>query len=109
MSIPITYIDLMPSAEVDAGEVFCGSLDSPLSTEGLRGLKKGVRRKSGWDMVVTSPLQRCARFAEWLAQKHELPLQEEPAFREMDFGAWEGDFPARYSAETHQGAGLLVE
>lgn len=93
MSIPTTYIDLLPSAEVEAGEVFCGSLDSPLSTEGMKGLKKAVRRKSGWEVVVTSPKVRCSQFAEWIAQKHELPLQEWKDFREMDFGAWEGELP----------------
>ena len=93
MKIPVTQIDLIPSADVEAGEVFCGSLDSPLSTEGMKGLKKVVRRKSGWDTVVTSPMQRCSRFAEWLANKHETPLQENKAFREMDFGEWEGNFP----------------
>ena len=93
MTTPVTYIDLLPSAEVDAGEVFCGSLDSPLSTEGLKNLKKAVRRKSGWDAVLSSPKQRCTVFAEWLAAKHELPLHQYKAFREMDFGVWEGQFP----------------
>ncbi|MGB0845657.1 MAG: histidine phosphatase family protein [Thiolinea sp.] len=93
MSIPTTHIDLIPSAEVDAGEVFCGSLDSPLSNDGLKGLKKAVRRKSGWDVIVSSPKQRCAQFAEWVAQKHDIPLQHNKSFREMDFGDWEGNFP----------------
>jgi broad specificity phosphatase PhoE len=93
VNIPTTYIDLLPSAEVDAGEVFCGSLDSPVSTEGMKNLKKAVRRKSGWDVVVSSPRLRCAQFAEWMAQKHGIPLQEWKDFREMDFGAWEGELP----------------
>lgn len=93
MNIPITRIDLIPSAAVDAGEVFCGSLDSPISNDGLKELKKAVRRKSGWEVVLTSPKERCTRFAEWLAQKHELPLQSDKAFCEMDFGEWEGLFP----------------
>ena len=93
MSIPITHIDLIPSAAVDAGEVFCGSLDSPLSSDGLKDLKKAVRRKSGWDVVISSPKVRCVHFAEWIAQKHSLPLHQKKAFAEMDFGAWEGSFP----------------
>lgn len=93
MSIPTTYIDLLPSAEVEAGEVFCGSLDCPVSTEGMKGLKKAVRRKSGWDVVVSSPKLRCSQFAKWVAEKHALELKEWKDFREMDFGAWEGDFP----------------
>lgn len=93
VSIPTTYIDLIPSAEVDAGEVFCGSLDSPVSNDGMKGLKKVVRRRSDWDVVITSPLQRCSQFAEWVAKKHDLPLHEDKAFREMDFGDWEGCLP----------------
>ncbi len=93
MSIPITHIDLLPSAEVDAGEVFCGSLDSPLSTEGMKGLKKAVRRKSGWDVIISSPKVRCSQFAGWVANKHDIPLHEWKDFREMDFGDWEGEQP----------------
>ncbi|MEZ5536201.1 MAG: histidine phosphatase family protein [Thiolinea sp.] len=93
MSIPTTYIDLLPSTEVEAGEVFCGSLDSPVSTEGMKNLKKAVRRKSGWDVVVSSPKLRCLQFAEWMAQKHDIPLQEWKDFRDMDFGTWEGELP----------------
>jgi alpha-ribazole phosphatase len=38
------------------------------------------------DMVVTSPLQRCADFAQSLGQ----PMLTDERLVEMDFGAWDG-------------------
>ncbi len=40
--------------------------------------------------IVTSPLARCARLAEALAQARDLPLTTDIRLREIDFGAWEG-------------------
>jgi len=47
--------------------------------------------KMPWDGVASSPLIRCAAFAEELAKRHGLPLKLEPRFRELDFGEWEGE------------------
>lgn len=94
MSIPITLIDLLPSTSVEAGEVFCGSLNSGLSAEGLKLLKKAVKRHSDWDVVLSSEHRACLPFAQWLAQKQHLPLRSYPGLAEMNFGAWEGQTPA---------------
>ena len=40
--------------------------------------------------VVTSPLSRCARLAERLAEARGLDLTEDARLRELDFGSWEG-------------------
>jgi len=93
VSVLISYIDLLPSVDVEAGEVFCGLTDSPLSTAGLRGLKKAVRRRDDWQAVITSPRSCCTVFAEWLARKHDIPAQTNEAFAEMNFGEWEGQLP----------------
>ncbi|MEZ5475939.1 MAG: histidine phosphatase family protein [Thiolinea sp.] len=94
MATRTTLIDLLPSSDVEAGEVFCGSLDSPASTEGMKLLKKSVRRRNDWELVLTSPRACCKPFADWLAQKHKIPVQVNQAFREMDYGAWEGRLPS---------------
>ncbi|WP_424933249.1 alpha-ribazole phosphatase family protein [Amaricoccus macauensis] len=40
--------------------------------------------------IVSSPLSRCLRLAEWIAQARNLPLEIDPRIVEMDFGRWEG-------------------
>ncbi|MGV8769605.1 histidine phosphatase family protein, partial [Pseudomonas aeruginosa] len=43
-----------------------------------------------WDLLVSSPLQRCRAFAEELAQRQGIELELENDLRELHFGAWEG-------------------
>lgn len=40
--------------------------------------------------VITSPLKRCRRLAEFIAFESRLPIEIEPRLQEMDFGRWEG-------------------
>ena len=42
------------------------------------------------DAVISSPLRRCASFAAAWCHQQQLTLAMEPAWREIDFGAWEG-------------------
>lgn len=40
--------------------------------------------------IVASPLTRCRRLAELVAQARDLPLEIDPRISEMNFGRWEG-------------------
>lgn len=40
--------------------------------------------------IITSPLTRCARLAQALADAWSVPLSQDPRLAEMDFGTWEG-------------------
>ena len=42
------------------------------------------------DRLVTSPLRRCRRLAEWIGAAQALTPIIDARLREMDFGAWEG-------------------
>ncbi|MEH6695277.1 MAG: alpha-ribazole phosphatase [Hyphomonas sp.] len=42
------------------------------------------------DRIFSSPLTRCRKLAEHIAQSHALPLTVDERLREMDFGTWEG-------------------
>ena len=53
------------------------------------------------DAVVTSPVRRTRESAEILAEALGHPLEEEPGFAEMEFGAWDGLTFAEV-AEKHQ-------
>jgi len=43
-----------------------------------------------FDLVVSSDLQRCVTAAERIAQAHRVELRIDPAWRELDFGRWDG-------------------
>jgi alpha-ribazole phosphatase/probable phosphoglycerate mutase len=43
-----------------------------------------------WHVIITSPLQRCAAFAETLSRDIDVPLHVDERFREIGFGSWEG-------------------
>jgi alpha-ribazole phosphatase len=42
------------------------------------------------DRIVSSPLQRCRRLADYVGQSLGLSVEVEPRLTEMDFGSWEG-------------------
>ena len=76
---------------------FSGGLASAnpgLSDEG----RDQIRSVASWlspladrvDAVLTSPVRRTRESAEILAEALGHPLEEEPGFAEMEFGAWDG-------------------
>ncbi|MGB4075048.1 alpha-ribazole phosphatase family protein [Pseudomonas sp.] len=84
------HLELLRHGETELGGGLRGSLDDALTATGWAQLRAAVADGSRWDRVVSSPLQRCARFAEELAAQHDLPLSLEPDLQELHFGAWEG-------------------
>lgn len=92
-----TQLDILRHGRCEGGEIFRGSTDVPLSTEGwsqMRASANGFATR--WDLIVCSPLQRCYQFAQALADETGTPLQVHDDLREMHFGDWEG----RLIAET---------
>lgn len=69
---------------------FRGSIDDALTDEGWAQMRAAVAQAGPWDVIVSSPLQRCAAFARELAAERGVPLLLEPGLRELHFGAWEG-------------------
>jgi len=85
-----TIIDLLRHGDVQGGRKYRGQLDDPLSDLGWKQLRATTRNKQNWQHIVTSPLKRCAEFAEELSQSHSLSLQTKSDFKEVSFGLWEG-------------------
>lgn len=85
-----TLIDLIRHGEPVGGRRYRGQLDDPLSEKGWRQMRDAVGDHHPWQAIVSSPLRRCAAFAEELAARHGLPLQLEARLMEIGFGAWEG-------------------
>lgn len=88
----------MRHGEPLGGTRFRGWLDDPLNETGWTQMRAAVGDGCHWDAVVTSPLKRCAEFAEELAGRHSLPLEIDERFKEMGFGQWEGKIPAEVAA-----------
>lgn len=84
------HLELLRHGETELGGGLRGSLDDALTEAGWAQLRGSVVDAGPWDRVISSPLQRCARFAEELAGQHGLPLRLEPDLQELHFGAWEG-------------------
>jgi len=85
-----TCIDLLRHGETRAGSVYLGRTDAPLSEHGFRQMAEALLDAPSYHAVLSSPLARCAAFAQDYAQRHGLPLHFDARFQEMDFGAWDG-------------------
>lgn len=88
------YLDLLRHGETELGGGLRGSLDDALTERGWQQMRDGVQGRGRWDLIVSSPLQRCSRFAEQLAAQLQLPLLLQPDVQELHFGAWEGQSAA---------------
>lgn len=82
-------LDLLRHGETESGGGFRGSLDDALTARGWAQMRTAVEG-GRWDLLVSSPLQRCRAFAEELAQRQGIELELENDLRELHFGAWEG-------------------
>lgn len=86
----VTTIDLIRHGEPVGGARFRGHTDDPLSATGWAQMRVAVQGESPWQVVVSSPLLRCAEFATELAARAGVPLETEKGFKEIGFGEWEG-------------------
>ncbi len=95
-------IDLIRHGEPVGGRRYRGQLDDPLSEKGWRQMREAVADQAPWDAIVTSPLRRCAAFAQELSRRHALPLEEDERLMEIGFGAWEGRTAQQITANDPQ-------
>ncbi|HEV8695716.1 MAG TPA: histidine phosphatase family protein [Lysobacter sp.] len=83
-----THLDLLRHG--DTGKRgFRGQLDDALSAAGWAQMRAAVA-EGHWHAIVSSPLQRCAAFADELATRRGLPMRVDPRLAEYHFGAWQG-------------------
>lgn len=91
--------DLLRHGEPVGGKRYRGQSDDPLSETGWAQMWAAVGERPDWTRIVSSPLARCAAFAEALADRLTLPLDYEPRFKEIGFGSWEGRTAAELQRE----------
>ena len=81
-------IDLLRHGEPQGGDVFRGVTDHALTELGWQQMQMATQGKQ-WDVIVSSPLKRCADFAEQLSQQQNIPLFHSDDLKEFHFGVWE--------------------
>lgn len=96
-----TIIDLIRHGEPVGGRAYRGNkIDDPLSEIGWQQMWDAIGDEAPWDQIITSPLERCAAFADALMNKHDIPCTTEENFKEVGFGSWEGKTPDEIKAEN---------
>lgn len=85
-----TLFDLLRHGEPVGGRKYRGQIDDPLSEKGWQQMREAVGDHCPWDVILSSPLCRCAAFAQDLAARHGIPLELDARLMELGFGEWEG-------------------
>ncbi|MCY6411074.1 histidine phosphatase family protein [Acinetobacter sp. VNH17] len=88
-------LDLLRHGETILGHTLRGRLDDELTEQGWSQMQATIQEnlnhpEKNWDVIVSSPLQRCRLFAEKLANDLQRPLLINEQIQEMHFGDWEG-------------------
>ena len=84
-----------------------GSLDDALTEKGWKQMREAVIEQGSWDRLVSSPLQRCARFAEEFGARLSVPVHFDKDLQELHFGAWEGQSAAALMETDAEALGLF--
>ena len=96
MSAPssTTQIDIIRHGEPEGGRRYRGSsVDDPLSKTGWQQMWDAVPEKPCWEHIISSPLSRCLKFSEALADTLNINFSIEDNLKEIGFGSWEGRTP----------------
>lgn len=100
-------LDVLRHGETELGGGLRGSIDDALTDSGWAQMRAAVADQGPWDRLVSSPLQRCARFAEELGAQLGVPVHQDKALQELHFGAWEGQSAAALMETDAEGLGLF--
>ena len=101
------HLDLLRHGETELGGGLRGSLDDALTDTGWAQMRAAVLERGPWDRLVSSPLQRCSRFAEELGTQLGLPVQLDKDLQELHFGTWEGQSAATLMETDAEALGLF--
>ena len=89
-------IDLLRHGETELSQTLRGSTDDALTQFGWQQMQQTIdqslsslQNEERWQLIFSSPLQRCALFAEHIAVQYQLPLIRHADLQEMHFGDWE--------------------
>ncbi|MEF3192960.1 MAG: histidine phosphatase family protein [Halothiobacillaceae bacterium] len=92
-------ITLIRHGETTQPGHYHGRSDIPLSDHGMQAMYQATGDER-FDHVVSSPLRRCASFAQDYATLHDIPFTLDADWMEIGFGAWEGKTAAEIMADS---------
>lgn len=96
-------IDLMRNANAMGGPMIRGaSVDHPLTPQGMTKMRQAVGAYNRWDLIISSTLERCANFADELAERHSIPLTKLDELKDISFGSWEGNRIEQVDPQEYQ-------
>ncbi|TWI53750.1 alpha-ribazole phosphatase [Pseudomonas duriflava] len=98
---------LLRHGETEGPGGFRGRLDPRLTPKGLAQMHAAIAGEPAWELVVSSPLQRCLLFAQSIADADRTNCLVEPGLRELDFGDWEGHTAAELIEDQAEALGLF--
>ncbi len=102
----VLKFDILRHGETTLSHTLRGRTDDDLTEQGWRDMQMTIQQALQsplqWQLIVTSPLKRCAQFAEQLSQQLQLPLIYQSGLQEMDFGDWEAQSTADLYAKSPQ-------
>lgn len=84
----MSTIELLRHGRTVADGRWCGRSDVALAGEGWTQMWCAVEGRH-WDGIVSSPLRRCAEFAQALALRLGVGCTLDARWQELDFGVWE--------------------
>jgi len=89
-----TQIDIIRHGEPEGGRRYRGhGIDDPLSKIGWQQMWDALPEQSPWERIISSPLSRCHKFGEALADTLSIELTIDENLKEIGFGSWEGRTP----------------
>ncbi|MEQ1615384.1 MAG: histidine phosphatase family protein [Hyphomicrobiaceae bacterium] len=91
-------LDLVRHGDTGRSGYLDGRSDYPTTPSGMTQIDKQLER-GGWQIVITSPLQRARRSAEAFAATTACSLTIDADWIELDFGRWEGRRRADIAAD----------
>lgn len=94
----VLTIDLLRHGLTEQGDGYTGQLDVALTGPGLEQMQRSVDGIN-YDHITSSPLRRCALFAQQFGQQTGCPVDIDERLMEMHFGEWQGLDMDRLQAE----------
>ncbi|WP_417347219.1 histidine phosphatase family protein [Ferrimonas sp.] len=84
-----TVLTLVRHGRPELADRLLGRTDPGLTPLGWQQMQQSCQGLKV-DAIITSPLTRCADFAQALGRERQLPVETESRFQELDFGDWDG-------------------
>ena len=81
-----TLVDLMRHGEAVGGTRYRAQMDDPLSHSGLLEMRRAIGQERPWNVIISSPLNRCLGFAQELSESTGIPLEADDRLKEIGFG-----------------------